>query len=130
MRRARILLFLEARTTIITPSLSPARTPVSATASAGGVSMMTISYWCFTSWRNSRILLESKSSAGFGGLAPATYRVWVVSEEAPRMDRPEARDLRLQNPDLQTARLATRVGGDAESAETTAVAIESFLSSE
>ncbi|MCK5379066.1 MAG: DUF3488 domain-containing protein, partial [Acidobacteria bacterium] len=62
--------------------------------------------------------------------APATYRVWVVSEEAPRMDRPEARDLRLQNPDLQTARLATRVGGDAESAETTAVAIESFLSSE
>ncbi len=59
-----------------------------------------------------------------------SYRVWISQEEVLRMDQPEPRDLRLRNPDLQTARLATRVVGEAEGTEAKAAAIESFLSSE
>ncbi len=62
--------------------------------------------------------------------SPPSYRVWIAPKEMRRMDQPEPRDLRLRNPDLQTARLTTRVVGDAEDAEATATAIESFLSSE
>ncbi len=59
-----------------------------------------------------------------------SYRVWIAPDEVLRMDQPEPRDLRLQNPDLQTARLATRVVGEAKDAEAKAAAIENFLSSE
>ena len=62
--------------------------------------------------------------------APASYRVWVASQRTARMNQPEPRDLRLRSPDLQTARLATRVVGDADGAEAKAAAIESFLSTE
>ncbi len=63
------------------------------------------------------------------GSAPS-YRVWIAPEGVLRMDQPEPRDLRLRNPELQTARLASRVAGDADGAEATAAAIESHLSSE
>ncbi len=61
---------------------------------------------------------------------PAKYRVWVADGEVRRMARPEPRDLRLRDPDLQTARLARRVVGDLEGPEATAAAIEDFLSTE
>lgn len=63
------------------------------------------------------------------GAAP-NYRVWIALEGPPRMDSPESRDLRLQDPDLRTARLASRVVGDADGAEAVAAAIESHLSGE
>jgi len=62
--------------------------------------------------------------------ASPSYRVWIAPERVLRLDEPEPRDLRLQNPDLQTARLASRIVGDADGAEGAALAIQSHLSSE
>lgn len=62
--------------------------------------------------------------------SPPTYRVWIAPEGVPRMDQPEARDLRLRNPDPRTAGLASSVVGETDEAELKAVAIESYLSTE
>lgn len=58
------------------------------------------------------------------------YRVWISPEPIPRMDQPAPRDLRLQNPDLRSARLAARVCGEADGPGEKATAIEAYLSDE
>src|SRR5699024_7712688 len=78
------------RTTIREPSTIFATILASATAKAGGISKITISYIRSASRKMSRIFFDDNNSAGFGGIGPQdnTYKsstsvVSIASSKSP-----------------------------------------------